>query len=163
MGKTYIDRQWELVEIIESWKKDWVPVMIEVWQEETKNEIKESLENESQLHKVFTDIYNNFNEKKPLENESIQEILQNQKWKIFENIMLFLSFLEEKISKANNKKEISKIPLIISNICSYKWWKKTRNLFLSKKNEIMFKYNERMKKRTITDKKRWSISPFKLK
>jgi hypothetical protein len=73
-----------------------------------------------ELFKKFNEIYNNFNDKEPLSNPLIQEKLKSEKNNILNNFIKFCDFLIIKINNSTNKKEIKKIPLIISNISSYK-------------------------------------------
>ncbi len=94
----------------------------------------------------FSNIYNNFNEKQPLENEIITETyLKSINWNIYNNFIDFCNYLLDKIQKSTKKDEIKKIPLIISNISNYRWSSKNlknKNI-KEKRNEVMQEFKNK--------------------
>lgn len=115
-----------------------------------KNHTNEKLQKNLEIS--FDTIYNNFDIKNPLNNDSIPNILfiwetDQEKFSIFAD---FCNFLLSKIS-SSDKQYLKKIPFIISNISSFNlvWYKLEIN---TKRNEVMSKYNTKInnKKRQFT-------------
>jgi len=150
MRKTYIDTQEWLKEIIEvnyNWKKEYIEVNIE----ETKYKTEKNIDIDN--NELFDKIYNNFNIESPLENESIVKIYSwRNKFDFFIN---FCNYLIQKIEKSKSKKEINKIPLIVSNLSNYKWRHPNQKNITEKRNSIMIKYNTKLKKNKSIN--RWKI------
>ena len=97
----------------------------------------------------FDNIYNSFNIIKPLDNESIaQKYFKWINWNIYNNYIEFCNYLLEKISNSLNKSDISKIPLIISNLSNYRWSSKNykNKKIIEKRSEIMTAYKNKISK-----------------
>jgi len=159
MGKTYLDSQEGLTEIIEISNIDWKSKYVKSFIKKTKDTVEEKIEiNES--NKLFDEIYEKFNIDFPLDNKSIIKIYW---WRNkFYFFIDFCNYLIEKIRKSENKKEIAKIPLIVSNLASYKWKHPNQRSIIEKRNELMYYFNEKVKKnKSFSRWKSW-IDPNKL-
>ncbi len=130
---------------------------IPIYMEDTSKKVEEKLKEKihPEKRKIFEEIYINFNTENVFENEEIIKVLQKIEtiWWIYENFIDFCNFLIEKIQNAKTKKEIAKIPQIISNLSNYKWDYKVRWLIKDKKNEVMWLYKEKTWKNNFLYKK----------
>ena len=111
-----------------------------------KGEIQEKTTKniENNFQPSFEEIYDNFDIKNPLENPYIEDILltdTNMK-NNYNKFIDFCNFLLNKINIAKKKKEVEKIPYIISNLSSFKkrWYTTWKN---NKKAEIMKTFHKK--------------------
>ena len=146
---TYLDwAEWliHVKEIPVNWWKGITELVIIDTEEKAENALKNKIPEE--LIAKFNEIYDNFNEKTPLKNSPIKDELKWKNWEIYSNFIKFCDFLIDKINNSTNKKEIKKIPLIISNLSSYKWSREWTNIkeknIKNKRNEVMNLYNKKV-------------------
>ena len=113
--------------------------------EPNKKYIKRSVD-DIVLNVDYNNIYELFDEKKPLENKDITETyFKWVNWNIYNNYIEFCKFLLNKILNSTNRSEIKKIPQIISNISSYRWSAKNfkNKIVIEKRNEVMFAFKNK--------------------
>jgi len=144
MNKTYLDSRKWLISLKEIWNnEEWIPKYTHDFSEKTNNILKNKFPEEKIRN--FEEIYENFNIKNVFENESIKDLLKEKKWEIFNNYIDFCNFLIKKIENAKSKKEIIKIPQIISNLYNYKWDSEKKSLVIQKRNEVMNMYKQKIR------------------
>ncbi len=147
MWKTYLDSTDWLKEIyieeeILNWKT--IKSMYEI-----KDKTDWIIVINNQLEKLFNDIYESFDYKNPLENKPIKNKLISKKNEIYTNFNFFCEYLIQKIKNAKTKKEIIKIPKIISNLYDYKWkawwYVFKQKMIIEKRAEVMQQYKLKLK------------------
>ncbi len=114
----------------------------------SEDNIKKSIENII-INNNFDYIYFSFNYENPLENDNItQKYLVWEKWNIFDNFISFCDFLIFKIKNSTDKDQIKKIPLIISNLSTYKWSSRNHKnkIIKEKRAEVMHLFKKKVYK-----------------
>jgi hypothetical protein len=139
MGKIYIDSIEWLIEVRRKWKNWEIIEFVDSNKEKINNNIE-------YYNSYFQEIYDNFNIENVFNNELIIENLKNIKTNeiIYVKFINFCNFLIKKIENSSRKSEIKKIPQIISNLSSYKWWRKYEALIIQKRNEVMQLYKKKL-------------------
>ena len=147
MWKIYIDSIDWLKEVYPQTEKIKWKTITTIY--EIKDKTNWIIETDNKLKELFDEIYNSFDYKNPLNNSPIKNKLISKRNNIYTNFNLFCEYLIQKINNSKTKKEIIKIPMIISNLNDYKW--KTwwyvfkQKMIIEKRREVMQKYKSKLK------------------